>query len=123
MGGSDILVELHLGISPITGKPFVWDENYQNRLEVDLSTYTVPEEFLRYTAGREGAYYIYRKLCGVEHKDMEADEFWSCFPSWSSVKAKLDEEDSWSEEDHNAFAAAAEWFAARRGFVWVWPFA
>jgi hypothetical protein len=126
MGGADILVELRLGISPITGKPFVWDENYQNRLEVDLSTYTVPEEFLPYTAGRDGAYYTYKKLTTHRREcsnEAAADEFWSCFPEWSAVKAELDEEDSWSEEDHNAFAAAAEWFAARRGFIWVWPFA
>ena len=131
MGGSDILVELRLGISPINGKPFVWDENYQNRLEVDLSTYTVPAEFLSYTAGRDGVYYTYKKLVGTKRgttNEADADEFWSCFPEWSTVKAKLeaelddDEELSWTEEDHNAFAAAAEWFGARRGFVWVWPF-
>jgi hypothetical protein len=123
MGGSDILVELHLGISPITGKPFVWDANYQNRIEVDLSTYTVPEEFLSYVAGRDGTFYIYKKLCGTRTNQCEADEFWSVFPEWEAVKAELDEEDTWSEEDHNAFAKAAEWFAGRRGFVWVWPFA
>ena len=131
MGGADILVELRLGVSPINGKPFVWDENYQNRLEVDLSTYTVPAEFLSYTAGRDGVYYTYKKLTGTRRgttNEADADEFWSCFPEWSAVKEELEaeldegEELSWTEEEHNAFAKAAEWFGERRGFVWVWPF-
>ena len=111
-------------MSPIDGKPFVWDWGFQNRIPVDLSTYNVPDEFICYMEARDGAYYIYAEDYRVgDHHEAQADIFFQNFPEWEDIAPKVAEGDyGWTEEDHNKFRAAAAWFAERPGFFWVWPF-
>jgi hypothetical protein len=124
MGGHDIALELRVLMSPITGKPYVWDWGYQTRKEVDLSTYTVPEHLLIHIEGRGGAYYIYRDLNGyIKENEIAADNFFANFPEWEEVAPKVVEGDySWTEKDHTSFRQLAEWCSERPGFVWTWPY-
>lgn len=118
MGGFSITVELRVSMSPLTGKPFVYDSSYQHRIDLDLSTYIVPPEFQVYLEARDGVYYLYTDS---NSRETAADDFYDNFPDWLEIAPKVAEDElSWTEEDHNAFRTAAAWFAERPGFFWIW---
>ena len=111
--GFDISVILKIGLHPETGVPFVWSNETPDRLPFNPADFVVPAEHRHVLRGRGPIFHAYTERFNREDRyEVGAAEFLEDFPTWEEVKNHDRYYDEWTEDDHNKFKAAIEWFAA-----------
>jgi hypothetical protein len=112
--GFDFSIQLCLHLCPTTGKPFVYDREFKK--VYTFPTVEVPEEYRRFVQLRGSFLHVYTDF--YNEKDIyqvPVEGILDAFPSWEAVKESSWYEGcdgwDWSEEDHDTFRKALEWFA------------
>ena len=106
----------------VMARPLVLNQ-ITGKVRMDYMDYTreVPVEFRRFIYNRG---YIFDKYRYGDESYLEPSIILENFPDWSVIEeGNTDEDDdSWTEDDHNAFKKAMEWFSAAEIYIVTWSF-
>ena len=122
--GFDLSITLNLHIDPKTGLPYVWGKNYE-KIPYVQSEFEVPEKYRRWVQERGHHFHIYIKKFDEYGHTVDVEQFLYEYPSWLTVKKELGdnwEYEYWTEEEHNSFKEALEWFTSKNNFVVDWSY-
>ena len=112
--GFDLYIRCELMLCPDSGKPYCFGKDSDNNLTriYDLSFITIPKEHRRFLKLRGSFLHVYTTNL-MDSSDIyytPVNEILEKYPTWADVQefdSELD--DSWTEDDHNAFQKALEW--------------
>lgn len=124
--GFDFYIKARLNICKETGKFYTWSytapSNFQTIYDINI---VVPEEHRRFVDLHGHFLHSYTISCeGDDKYEADVSELLESFPSWDDVS----DSDSikrydWTEDDHNAFKKALEWFKSQRiSFYATWSY-
>jgi len=122
--GFDLSINLNLGLDLKTGLPYVWGKDYEHIPYVP-SEFEVPEKYRKWIEQRGHHFHIYIKKFDAHGHTVYAEQFLCEYPSWLTVKKEIGdncEYEYWTEEDHNSFKEALEWFTSKNNFVVDWSY-
>jgi len=122
--GFDLTISLDLSINEDTGLPFVYGPNCE-RLPYVPSEFEVPQKYRKWVRQRGHHFHIYIKKFDEHGHTVDAEQFLYEYPSWLTVKKELGnkwEYEYWTEDDHNGFKEALEWFTSKNNFVVDWSY-
>jgi len=114
-------IKLILDISPELGVPCVRVNNTD--CIIHLQDYEIPEEHLPYITMRGGVFNAYLHKNFRDGTSMSAELFYHYIPEWNTVNSVVERMGYvWTEDDHNGFLNAIDWFSSKPGFVVTWHF-
>ena len=124
--GFDLSITLNLRIDPKTGLPYIWGKNFEHIPYVP-SEHQVPEKYRDWVQQRGHHFHIYiQKFDKDGQNSTDVEEFLHEYPPWLTVKKSIGnnwEYEDWTEEVHNDFKEALEWFAAKHlNFTVCWSY-
>lgn len=111
-------IELHLLMSPSTGKPIIHSKIYEEQ-SININDYIIPEKFRKWCKCRGTQFHAYiLELDNEHHTSINVKSFLDNFPEWEDIKENFSDE--WTEDDHNEFREVIEYLAERPGYVLSW---
>jgi len=112
----DLYIRIVLYVDPDTGLPHVY-KRINDKVEKALykaEDYKVPTEFCKYFYQHGKHFRYYTALFHSLERETTASSFLSTYPNWEDVyRYKKGVLNDWSEDDHNEFKKALEWFATK----------
>lgn len=125
--GFDLGIQARFNVSKEDGTFYVFGQKdgFLAALPVNPSEYFVPKEHREWTASRGHIFHAYIQHISDDEFEVEAEYFLKKFPTWEQVTDHYiydAVERDWSEESHNQFKAAIEWFASKPGFYVTWSY-
>jgi hypothetical protein len=116
--GFDFNIQVCFSLCTVTGKPYFWKKE---KLEKDynLPTIVVPEEHRRFLQLRGRFLHIYTDILNENNTfSADIDTLLDNFPTWEDIEndscySEYANHCEWTEEDHNNFKAALEWFQSQ----------
>lgn len=117
--GFYIHIRRMVDLCPETGTPFYYGPNLEKIY--NIPEIAVPDQYRRFLYEKNSVYHAYMSdNCYYDSVDMVQD----MFPTWEQVKnlyPDAEERYGWTEQDHNLFRDAIEWFAAQPiGYIIHW---
>jgi len=114
--GFDLTISISTGIDNTTGVPFMYYNNngVLDRKQYDPLEFVIPKEFRRFIEQSGYHFQTYVKLFEPGRTTASVKDFLLCYPDWNEVKIENDiqeDDDWWTEKDHNGFKRALEWMA------------
>ena len=105
----NMTIELHLEMSPITGKPIC----------SNMGDYIIPEKYRKWCKcnGHQYQYYIL-ELDNEHHTSINPKIFLENYPEWDDIKDNFDND--WTEDDHNEFKIFIEYLSVRPEYIISW---
>lgn len=123
MSSFGILITLNLLIDPSTGNAYCGYRlntgKPMTKIEYDPKKFCVPEQFRRFTDMKGSHLYHYINEVSEDTYYCTANNMLLNYPSWSSVSERMGG-GVWTENDHNAFEEALEWFSSKECFLLTW---
>jgi hypothetical protein len=126
--GFDLMIEARFRVNKEDGTFFVYgvqDGYIATHHRINPSEYVVPKEHREWTATRGHIFHAYIQEISDDEFEADARYFLEKFPTWEQVTDHYiydAVESDWSEEKHNQFKAAIEWFASKPGFSVSWSY-
>ena len=114
--GFDFNITLTLQLCPETGKPFYYTSSAEKGFykEYTLPELNIPEAHKRFVQQRGPIFHVYTGMFSFNDIfTVDIQKLLDEFPDWEEVLSSdyYDEnDDGWSEEDHNEFREALTWF-------------
>jgi len=120
--GFDFHIHLKLMIDPKTGIAFVWGD-FVRPIPYNPSEYIVPEKYRKWVHARGSHFHAYIQTFSSETSYIDIDSFYDSFPSWENVCSNIQVQDyNWTQQDHNDFKEAIEWFYKKDCFLIHWSY-
>ena len=123
--GFDFSIMLNLMIDENTGLPFVLGNfvngDFVKPIPYNPSDYIVPEKYRKWLQAHGRHFHAYIQLFHSETTCVSIHEFYDSFPFWNNVCSIL-EDDEWTEQDHNEFKEAIDWFYKHDCFLVRWSY-
>ncbi len=115
--GFDFSIQVRvLTVCQETGKAFVFQTTKDGFCKRYIQDVIVPEEHRPYTFLCGRLYHLYtREVSNADSHSCDIKELLDVFPSWEDLEDEnLVIEWKWTQEDHNAFRAALDWFSQQK---------
>ena len=114
--GFDFTIQLVLHICPATGNPFVYATSSEKTYkEYSLSDIMIPEKYRRFCEERGSIFHAYtHTLSYHDVYSVDISRLLEEFPDWDTVLHSDwydEDDDGWSEKDHDDFKEALVWFS------------
>ena len=121
--GFDFYIKLRLSLCETTGKPCFYDYTDGTfKINYDVSSITVPEEYRRFLTMRGHYMQLYTQDVDISNDCFDADisQLLEVFPEWKDIESsELSKRYEWTEKDHNAFHEALKWFNKQKCAFYV----
>jgi len=114
--GFELFITLKLMINKKTGLPYVWGE-FMKEIPYNPSDYIIPEKYRKWLHVDGEQFNAYILLFHQETTHVDIETFHESFPSWNDIHKMVR---GWTEQDHNDFQEAIEWFYERENFLVSW---
>ena len=122
--GYYMYVMLQVPIDQTSGQPSEF--NVRGLTTLNLCNYVVPEEHRKYINNHGWIFHEYvPKSCREDlGKHVDAAYMAKYIPDWTTFKTRIPSDwvDEWTEDKHNGFKAAMEWFGMKGYYTVSWSF-
>jgi hypothetical protein len=120
--GFDLIIVQKLYFDKTTGLPFTYGKDGAC-VPYNPESFKIPQPFKSLVSQRGPHWHEYIKAYdGGWEYETSAEDFLANYPNWNMVFEGLEDDYSWTEQDHDMFRAALIWLSEKGSFYVNWSY-